>query len=95
MRIVWTASARRDLITHFDYLATRDPDAAIRMDDAIRSAIARLTDFPNRGRPGRREATRELVVAHWPYVIVYVVRDATVAILRILHTSQEWPPRDA
>jgi toxin ParE1/3/4 len=94
MRIVWTARARRDLAAHFEYLAARDPDAALRMESATRAAIGRLADFSNRGRPGRREGTRELLVVGWPYIVVYVVHEARVGLLRILHTAQEWPPAD-
>lgn len=91
IRIVWTASARRDLAAHFDYLAARNPEAALRLDDAIRGAVAQLADFPHRGRPGRVEGTRELVLPAWPYCIVYLVRESRVGILRILHSAQEWP----
>ncbi len=93
MPISWTASARRDLAAHFDYLVQRNPDAALALDDALRAGIERLAEFPHRGRPGRREGTRELVIGTWPYVIVYVAHEARVTILRILHTAQEWPPR--
>lgn len=92
MEIVWTRSARRDLAAHFDYLTPRNPEAALRMEESIRQSIEGLADFPHRGRPGRRDGTRELVIRGLPYVVVYTVGSARIAILRILHTAQEWPP---
>jgi len=35
--------------------------------------------------------TRELVVRNLPYIIPYRVRDNTIEILRVLHTSRRWP----
>ena len=55
--------------------------------DAARS----LKRFPNRGRIGQKEGTRELVMAPMPYLIVYGVEPETVHIFRILHTSEERP----
>jgi toxin ParE1/3/4 len=37
-------------------------------------------------------ATRELVVAGTPWVVVYRVKNR-VEILRVLHGAQSWPPR--
>ena len=93
MEIVWTRSARRDLAAHFDYLAPRNLDAALRLDEAVRQAVEGLIDFPHRGRPGRRDGTRELVIRGHPYIVVYTPGTARIAILRVLHTAQEWPPR--
>ena len=37
-------------------------------------------------------STRELVVGDTPWIVVYRVGHS-VEILRVLHTSQQWPPR--
>ena len=92
MRIIWTAPARRDLRSQVFYVAERNPDAARRLQAAIRQAVEGLADHPNRGRPGRYEGTRELVVAGSPDVVVYRVREVSVRILRVLHGAQDWPP---
>ena len=55
-------------------------------------AVERLVDFPHRGRQGRREGTRELVISGLPYIVVYRVRDASIRILRVFHAAQNWPP---
>jgi len=57
----------------------------LRIYDASKS----LKRFPERGRPGRLNGTRELVLAPLPYLILYSVRDDSVNVLRILHGAQE------
>ncbi|HEY1302904.1 MAG TPA: type II toxin-antitoxin system RelE/ParE family toxin [Vicinamibacterales bacterium] len=57
----------------------------------IVDGIASLHTFPNRGRLGRVEGTREVVFAPLPFVAVYEVRDE-VHVLRILHGARQWPP---
>jgi toxin ParE1/3/4 len=54
-------------------------------------APARLLTFPNRGRPGKKEGTRELVMSPLPYIVVYTVREDAVYGVRILlkKTSRE------
>ena len=57
----------------------------------IVSAMRRLEDFPQSGRPGQVEGTRELVVPGLPYLVIYRMRAETVEILRAFHTSTDWP----
>jgi toxin ParE1/3/4 len=47
--------------------------------------------FPNRGRLGRVEGTRELILAPLPFIAVYEVQQEQVILLRILHGAQRWP----
>ena len=46
--------------------------------------------MPNRGRPGHRSGTRELLLSPLPYIVVYRVKDETVEILHIYHGAQDW-----
>ena len=66
--------------------------AARRIAIDILRAVDGLDTFPNRGRPGRVEETRELVLAPLPFVAVYEVLENEVQVLRILHGAQQWPP---
>ncbi len=93
MRIMWTHSARRDLMTHVDHLAARNPNAALQLEAAALQMIEGLIDFPHRGRPGRRKETRELLIPGLPYVVVYSISEDHILVLRLLHTEQDWPPR--
>ena len=92
MRLVWSESARRDLRAQIFFLAERNPDAARRVQAAIRDAVERLSTYPHRGRPGRRDGTRELIVVGLPYVIIYAMADTELTILRVLHAAQDWSP---
>lgn len=91
MRLVWGKWARADRLAIFDYLEERDPAAAADMDDAIRAATYLLRDFPNMGRPGRVDGTRELVVIGTPYIVAYVVLEDRIRLLRVLHGARAWP----
>ncbi|CAD7053338.1 type II toxin-antitoxin system RelE/ParE family toxin [Pseudorhizobium endolithicum] len=91
MIIRWALAARRDRAQIFDYIASYNPSAAIRMDELIAAAIAQLRDFPLLGRPGAIPGTRE-IIPHESYRIVYEVDEATVSILTIVHTARTWPP---
>jgi toxin ParE1/3/4 len=91
MRIAWTPTAASDLESISDYLFEENPTAAQQFVRRIYSSALTLSRFPNRGRTGRKDGTRELVVPDLPYLLVYKVEDETVRILTILHGSQRWP----
>jgi epoxide hydrolase len=44
---------------------------------------------------GRMRNTRELVVAHTSFLIIYRIRGQTqqIEILRVIHGAQRWPPK--
>ena len=91
MRVRWTTDAADDLERICDYIAGSRPESARRVAQAVVQGIASLDTFPNRGRPGRVEGTRELVFVSLPFVAVYEVQE-DVQVLRILHGAQQWPP---
>jgi toxin ParE1/3/4 len=68
-----------------------DPRAAIAVDERIAMQVLVLLQFPDGGRPGRVEGTRELVVRRTPYIVAYRVAKDCVRILRVLHSAQLWP----
>jgi len=91
MQVVWTARALRDLGSLRAHIARDRPEAAERQVERILAAAARLAQFPDIGRPGRRAGTRELVVSQTPYLMPYRVRGERVEVLRVLHGRQRWP----
>ncbi len=52
-------------------------------------AIRSLKQWPNRGRVGREEGTRELLFPPLPYIAVYRVKEQSIEVLRIYHAAQE------
>jgi toxin ParE1/3/4 len=87
----WREAARADLLAIVDYISDDNPDAAQRLKDEIEAKAAKLPRHPKLYRPGRVTGTREMVVRS-NYVVVYAEDARAVSILRVLHTSQHWPP---
>ena len=96
MDIMWLPVAVADREGLVDYIAARNPFAAIEQGDRIAQAIDRLSEFPEIGRTGRVPGTRELVIPGTPYVTVYRLNRPRerVEILRILHGAKRWPPAE-
>lgn len=93
MEVRWTRKALVNLDQEAEYIAQDNPGAAARIVEQIRSSVQTLQDFPALGRPGRVSGTRELVISETPYIVPYRIREQTVEILRVLHSSRKWPLR--
>ncbi|MFM0091556.1 type II toxin-antitoxin system RelE/ParE family toxin [Paraburkholderia sediminicola] len=91
MRLEWSAFAIDDRDAIFDYIEEDSPHAAAVVDDRIRVQVRQLLQFPETGRSGRVEGTRELVISRTPYIAAYRIAGDTVHILRVLHGAQLWP----
>ena len=91
MQLRWTEDAVNDLEHIADYLLEHVPERAPELIRRVYDAPATLLMFPNRGRPGKKEGTRELVLAPLPYIVVYVVRGDVIFVVRVLHSAQQWP----
>jgi toxin ParE1/3/4 len=91
MQLRWTEEAANDLERIADYLSEHAPDRAAELVRTVYDAPATLLTFPNRGRLGKKEGTREYVLSPLPYLIVYAVRGDAIYVVRILHGAQQWP----
>ena len=91
MEVRWSPEAADDLERIVGHIRRENPRAARTVADRIFQRCASLETFPNRGRIGRIAQTRELVLAPLPFIIVYRVQWDAVEIVRIYHTSQDWP----
>lgn len=91
MRLEWSPLAMDDRERIFDFIEQDDPRAAIAVDERIAKQVLLLMQFPEGGRPGRIEGTRELVIRRTPYIVAYRVERDGVRILRVLHSAQMWP----
>lgn len=91
MQFRWLRKALKNLEQAYDYVAEDDLDAAGRLVLKMQAAVGQLAEFPEMGRAGRVEGTRELVILNSPYVVVYRVKGKTVEILRVLHGSRKYP----
>jgi toxin ParE1/3/4 len=91
MQFCWTEEAADDLQRIADYLLIHAPGRAPELLRVIYDAPSTLLTFPHRGRPGKREGTRELVLTPLPYIVVYKVLGDVIFVVRILHSAQQWP----
>ena len=90
-RLTWlTALADRDAI--MVYIARDNPTAAIDLDLEFETKAENARLKPTLYRAGRVKATGEIVVRP-NYVMVYRVLGDVVEVLRVLHATQQWPPR--
>lgn len=89
MKIFWTQSARQSRNALVEYIANDNIHAALELDTRISVAASRLADFPQLGKMGRIEGSRELVI-HKHYILVYDIVEEDIVILAILHTSQQF-----
>ena len=90
MTLVWTRSARSDRRQIFQFIAAVSFRAACKMDLIFAEKAEILSRFPELGRDGRVSGTRELL-AHRRYLLIYRIYGEMVQILRLLHTSRQWP----
>ncbi len=88
MTVRFTRRAINDLASIREYIATDNPTAASRMAVELVAACDKLELFPERGKLGLREGTRELTTV-WPYVIVYRIDGTDIDILAIWHGAQD------
>ncbi len=91
MKVRWTTNAANDLARIVARIKEDNPAAAQRIARIIYGAVAGLRQFPNAGRKGLAQNTRELVFPPWPYIAVYEIIEECVHVLRIRHSSQNWP----
>jgi addiction module RelE/StbE family toxin len=93
MKIRWTKRAIRSLASIHEYISKDSPAAAARVSAAVLDATVQIEQFPQSGRPGRIEGTRELVIPGLPYIVPYRVVDDTILLLSVIHTSRKWPKK--
>lgn len=91
MRIRWTEKALDNLDAAVTYIAEDNPATARKVAQKLFDSVQLLKSQPGIGRPGRVTGTRELVISELPYIIPYIEQDATIVILRVMHTSMKWP----
>lgn len=90
----WSRDALRDLADQIAWIAADNPAAARRVAVALDRTALALGDMPT-GRPGRVTGTYEKLVTGLPYILAYVIAGTgegeEVAIVRVIHTSRDWP----
>lgn len=91
MEVRWSPEAAEDLERIGRRIQQDRPNGARNVVLTLYRGITELRTFPNRGRSGRSEGTRELVFPSLPYIAVYRVQNEAVEVVRIYHAAQDWP----
>jgi len=73
-----------------EFAQQENSPAASRIFAAIAEKVEQLPSYPLIHRVGRVEGTREMLGMQ-TYVVVCHVGEFEIRILRVLHTSQQWP----
>jgi toxin ParE1/3/4 len=66
MKLICTVFVMADREKAFDYIEADSPWAAASVDDRIEICVEVLGGFPEMGRVGRIDGTRELVISGTP-----------------------------
>ncbi len=90
MKLAWARRAQHDLLDLQEF-ARLQPSLGNRLADALESACDRIVSFPESGRPGRIEGTREVVLSGTPCIAAYKIEATRVTILAIIHGARRWP----
>ena len=95
--VVWSIEAQRDNLEILRHIAEDDPFAAERVVDAIEDAGNKLGEMAT-GRPGRVSGTYEKSLVRPRYITAYELRNVagreSVVIVRVIHTSRNWPAEE-
>jgi len=90
-RVIWTETAREDLVSIREYIAEENPSAARRVAGRIREAVNKLTDQPRLGRPVSHHEVRKLTISGFPYVVYYLHHESAdaVFVVRVMHDARQ------
>ena len=91
-RLVWSASALRDLQRLYRFLAEKNKDAAIRAVTTIRKGVRTIAREPGIGRPAQ---DMEPDYREWPiefgesgYVVLYRYHQQMAVVLAVRHQRE-------
>jgi plasmid stabilization system protein ParE len=83
--------AEQDLEAAYEFVRQDNPKAASRLVARVFQAAEMLSRYPSAGHLGRVQATRELSIAHTPFIVVYRHTQDQIQILSVIHGARAWP----
>jgi plasmid stabilization system protein ParE len=91
MKVRYTLEAIGHMDTIHSYIEARNPEAARRVIERIRTAAEQLGEFPHIGHLGLVTGTCEWAVRGLPYIIVHELNAQAneVVVLGIFHGAQD------
>jgi toxin ParE1/3/4 len=88
--LIWSQSARRDLLDIVAYYSRVSPQLADELVDRIESAPLILCDYPDLGTPTIGRDVRKWLVPKTPFILFYRADRSRVAIRRVRHGASDW-----
>jgi toxin ParE1/3/4 len=88
--VIWTDEADEDLAQIAEYIAERNPKAAMDLTHRIIEDADNLGILPATYRRGRVAGTHEFV-SHPNYILIYRITTKAVEIVNVLHTKRRYP----
>lgn len=93
-KVIWTEEAIADLRQAVGYVASENPEAAVRLGEAVLRRSLLLADHPRIGRVFQKlgsDAIREFACP--PYRLIYEIRDgeAVILIRTLWHGARQEP----
>lgn len=92
MQIRWSPAVAEDFSNIIEYIRRDSPQAAERVARTIYESASSLTYFLQKGRIGRVDGTRELLLPRLPFILVYRIEKNAVEIANVIHGAQKYPP---
>jgi addiction module RelE/StbE family toxin len=89
-RVIINPMAYQDLHNIFSFMKIDAPERAANFLEHMQKKIHALSEHPKMYRAGRVPGTREMTVKK-KYIVVYEEDPKFVKVIRVLHTSQNWP----
>jgi plasmid stabilization system protein ParE len=93
MKVQYTRQALADLLYIAAYIRERNRSAALDLENAIRSTIGLLVDFPQLGRDRPELGARALAISRYPYTAYYRIVKDEVWIVHIRDDRRKPPER--
>jgi toxin ParE1/3/4 len=90
LQVVWLDTALDDLAQITQYIAERNPQAAIALNERLQADAGMLAELPATYRRGPVPGTRQFV-SHPNYILIYRVMTAHVEILNVVHSRRQYP----
>ena len=93
IEIVWLNIAADEFEDAVAWIRERNDNAADKMAETALFQIDQLKHYPQLGRVGRDNTTRELVISNTHFIVVYRVLSTkkSLEILSFKHDAMRWP----
>ena len=93
MKVIWLKRARNDLNEAIQWLNQRNSVAARKTARLINLQVSQLGAYPQLGRVGLVDGSRELVIQHTRYIAAYQIniQNNSIEVLALMHESMQWP----